>query len=278
MSESSRARSSASTWMLTRNVDCAVGAHSTSSSRSGWRWRLGGVGAVAAVHRDAAALGDEAEDRVGRHRRAALGELDPDVGRALDDDAGVAGAGRLRRGARRSVMRDALGEVLRRAVLAAVQLDHPAYDGLGAEVALPDRRVERRDVGQPEVRARPAVSDSWESTRLSGRPSLRISLAICSLPRSIASSRRSLVNHCRILVRARGDLTKLSQSRDGAGVRRLGGEDLDHVAVVERRLQRHQPAVDPGADRVVADLGVDGVGEVDRRRTRPAARSRRRAG
>ena len=59
------------------------------------------------------------------------------------------------------------------------------------------------------------VSDSWVITRLSGRPSLRSSRAICSLPCSIASSRRSLVNQCRILLRARGDLTKVSQSRDG---------------------------------------------------------------
>ncbi len=47
---------------------------------------------------------------------------------------------------------------------------------------------------------------------------MRISLAICSLPCSIASSRRSLVNHCRILDRARGDFTKVSQSRDGPAV------------------------------------------------------------
>ncbi len=40
MSESSRARSSASTWMATRNIDCAVGAHSTSTSRSGCDLRL----------------------------------------------------------------------------------------------------------------------------------------------------------------------------------------------------------------------------------------------
>ena len=47
---------------------------------------------------------------------------------------------------------------------------------------------------------------------------MRISLAIWSLPRSIASSRRSLVNHCRILERARGDCTNVSQSRDGAAL------------------------------------------------------------
>ena len=49
-------------------------------------------------------------------------------------------------------------------------------------------------------------------------PSLRISLTIWSLPRSIASSRRSLVNHWRILARAREDFTKVSQSRDGPAV------------------------------------------------------------
>ena len=58
----------------------------------------------------------------------------------------------------------------------------------------------------------------------------------------------------------------MSQSRDGPEVGRLGGEDLDHVAVVEGGLQRHQAAVDPRADGVVADLGVHGVGEVDGRR------------
>jgi hypothetical protein len=40
-------------------------------------------------------------------------------------------------------------------------------------------------------------------------------LLIVSLPLSIASSRRSLANHCLILVLARGDATKESQSRLG---------------------------------------------------------------
>ena len=59
------------------------------------------------------------------------------------------------------------------------------------------------------------MSDSWVITRLRAMPSLRISLTIWSLPCSIASSRRSLVKYCRIFERARGDLTKVSQSRDG---------------------------------------------------------------
>ena len=39
--------------------------------------------------------------------------------------------------------------------------------------------------------------------------------AIESLPDSIASSRPSLENHCRILLRARAEATKVSQSCEG---------------------------------------------------------------
>ncbi|CPU64785.1 Uncharacterised protein [Mycobacteroides abscessus] len=60
-----------------------------------------------------------------------------------------------------------------------------------------------------------ATSDSCDSRRWIGRFCLRIALAIASLPCSTASSRRSLENHCRILLRARGLLTKASQSRLG---------------------------------------------------------------
>ena len=43
----------------------------------------------------------------------------------------------------------------------------------------------------------------------------RASLVIASLPASMASSRRSLANHCLIFVLARGEATKASQSRLG---------------------------------------------------------------
>ena len=45
-----------------------------------------------------------------------------------------------------------------------------------------------------------------------------------------------------------------------------GGHDLDLVAVFQVVAQRHQPAVDLGADAGVADLAVHRVGEIDRRR------------
>ena len=53
----------------------------------------------------------------------------------------------------------------------------------------------------------------------------------------------------------------------------FGAYDLDLVAVLERRVQRHMHAVDLGADRRVADVGVDGISEID---GRGAARQRDR--
>jgi hypothetical protein len=50
----------------------------------------------------------------------------------------------------------------------------------------------------------------------------------------------------------------------GAGGVRLGGEDLDDVAVVQGAVQRHQAPVHPGAHAPVTDLGVHRVGEVHR--------------
>ena len=108
------------------------------------------------------------------------------------------------------------------------------------------------------------VRDSTEVSRCSGRPCLRMAFARESLPSSIISSRRSLVNQCLILLRARAERTKRQPVARRAGGVGLGGEHLDDVAVVEPALERHEAAVDPGADAVVADLGVHGVGEVDR--------------
>ena len=48
----------------------------------------------------------------------------------------------------------------------------------------------------------------------------------------------------------------------------LGGQHLDDVAGLQLVVQRHDLAVDLRADAAVADLGVDLVGEVQRRRAR----------
>ena len=62
----------------------------------------------------------------------------------------------------------------------------------------------------------------------------------------------------------RGDDLQPVARRAGGGD--LRGDDLDGVARVQLGVEREQPAVDPGADAAVTDLGVDRVGEVDRRR------------
>ena len=108
-----------------------------------------------------------------------------------------------------------------------------------------------------------SVFDCW--IFCTGRPSRRMALSSSSEPDSMASSRRSFENHLRILLAARWVTTNFSQSRDGPDAAHLGGEDLDGVAREQLGVERHQAAVDPGPDAGVADLGVDGVGEVDRR-------------
>ena len=65
----------------------------------------------------------------------------PDVAAGAAELAALAAAGD----------RDGLGEVLLRALVAAVHLDDTAYDGLRRDVALADRGVERGDVGELEV-------------------------------------------------------------------------------------------------------------------------------
>ena len=93
------------------------------------------VGAVGAVHRDAAAAGDEAHDLVAGHRRAAAREPHHHVVETFDVHAG----GRVARGSgprRRALHRD------RQLLLAAAQLRlHALHDRLGRDVALADRGV-----------------------------------------------------------------------------------------------------------------------------------------
>ena len=63
-----------------------------------------------------------------------------------------------------------------------------------------------------------AFSCSDVHIRCTGRPSRRNASVSSSRPFSIMSVRRSRLNHWRILLRARGDLTNASQSCDGPAV------------------------------------------------------------
>ena len=57
------------------------------------------------------------------------------------------------------------------------------------------------------------------------------------------------------------DLEPVARRAVGA----LGGHDLDDVAGLEPVVERHEPVVDLGPDRPVTDVGVDAIGEVERR-------------
>ncbi len=96
------------------------------------------------------------------------------------------------------------------------------------------------------------------------RPKRRASLSNTRRPSSTARSFSSAWIRCLILLRAREVATKFSQSRLGlcAALR----DDLDDVAVLEAGAQRHHAAVDARADALVADVGVNRVREIDRRR------------
>ena len=217
-----------------------------------------GVGAVGAVHRHAATAGDEADDVVAGHRRAAPRQADEDVVETLDVDADGAIAG----GAA-----DRAGWA-RRPRTARHRCPARTRGPPSARSTVPRRGARRSPPAPSRGRRTSWPRSRWRATLLSqmrcnGRPSRRNSLVSSSRPASIMSTRRSRLNHCRILLRARGDATNCNQSRDGAADSQLGGEDLARVAAVQRGTERHEPSVDLGADAVVPDLGVHRVGEVD---------------
>ncbi len=97
-----------------------------------------------------------------------------------------------------------------------------------------------------------------------GRPCLRKASSSASRPRCSASSRRSFLNHCPDLVArpGAGDELQPIARRSLRGLRR---EDLDYVPGLQLVGERHDPAVDLRSDAAMADVGVDGIGEVDGR-------------
>ena len=208
--------------------------------------------AGAHVDGDPLATGDEPDDRVARDRLAALPEPDQEVPHPLD--ANAAGAGGL--GGSDGRERDV-----------PVIEDAQAHDHLlgrdravahgSEEVVHGLVLVEPRDVGQL------VVTDGLEA-----RPGEAAQLPLQRLPP---------VDDVLCAVLLLEPLADLLPGVGGADqvhpvarrtVLALGGHDLDDVAVLEPVVQGDQPVVDLGADRAVADVGVDPVREVERRGTR----------
>src|SRR6266511_1761800 len=197
--------------------------------------QVGGVGTVGAVDADAVPAGDESDDRVTRYRGATSGELDPDVVDPLDQHAP---AGRQRaRGPDGAVQGEVVVLLL---LLAEVGLEAVDHAG-GGDLTRADSGVEA------------GLAEGADQRLLAGLDGVLATLLGEPLP--------DLVARPRCL-----DDRQPVPRRTGVGC--LGGEDLDRLAVLERVLQRHQPLVDARAHAAVADLGVHGVGEVDRGRAR----------
>ena len=188
------------------------------------------------------ALAPQADDPVARDRVAAFGELEGDAGRqALDRDGGA-----LRRRLERR----------RWSVEPGISASITATSSIRLQR---DRLHQRLVVGQMQP-----------PQRLGDRlPAERGGQALDDLVEDLAAERDRLLALLRFDPAA--DLGARLAGDDVAEpgrlrMLRLGDEDLDLVAIVERRAQRHHPAVDLGADRLVAEIGMDGISEVDRRR------------
>ena len=194
------------------------------------RQQRGGVDAVAAVHADPVAAGDEADDLVAGHGGAAARELDPHIRDALDDDAGIAGRSRP---AHRPGRDGGLGQVLDRTLGPAEPGHDPLHDVLGGHPALADLGVERCDVGQVQLlgqvgQSLPREQPLQRQPLLANRPGDRV-LALLDgvLATLLGVPGLDLVAR----PRARDELQPVLARVRGLG---LAGEDLDHVAVVER--------------------------------------------
>ncbi len=150
-------------------------------------------------------------------------------------------------------------------VLCDVVDDAEAHDhGLRADRAVADRRVEvvervvvvaARDLGdlvRPDGRDRgPRQAAQLALERLTPVDDVLVAiLALEPLPDLLAG------------VAGLDDLHPVARR----AVLALGRHDLDDVAVLEPVVERHEAVVDLGPDRAVADVGVDPVGEVERRR------------
>ena len=214
--------------------------------------------AILAVDRDALAARHEAANRIRRRRLAAFGELGRKAAHADHQHATpcrraafflLISGGCDRRGSPPRLQRD---------------LQLPQVDLVARH-----RREQLVGLGEAELRA-PA---SRGLTCVA--PSRRSSFSTTARPCAHGLGERLGVEPLAHLGRARALCTKpssgFSQSREGPPC--LCGDDLDALAVRERRVERHHLAVDLGAAAAVAEVGVHRVGEVDRRRAGAAGRS-----
>ena len=198
---------------------------------------------------------------VARHRSAALGQLGQDAGRTRHRDADVLVVALPDRHGRR---RRPLGDLVLGVVGAAELGDQPLHDVARRDVTLAHRGVQRGHVvvAQFTRQGRHRLGTHQALQRKSAAAHFAGDGVLAGLQRLLAALLGEPLPDLGLGPRRHHEALPVPR-RPGVG--RLGGENLYHFAVFELALQRHQPAVDPGADTAVADLGVHRVGEVHRR-------------
>ena len=213
------------------------------------------------MDRDPATERDVARDRIARHRRAALRNADEHVLDAGNNDADSVARDR---GARlRRLQRDCgLFDDLFR--LQAVQ--YLVYDLAGTELPRAERDVEV--LGLLEAGLADHLREHARALELAVRQVLRLERVVERFAALVLElfARLSLVPLADLVARPRrsGEAKPVARRPPT----RLRRQDLDEVAVLQLVVKRHDAAVDLRADGLVPDVGVDGIGEVDRRRAR----------
>ena len=128
-------------------------------------------------------------------------------------------------------------------------------------VQIPRPRPNRHVVSNP--RSRPTCSSRSDlKSCAGGRPWRRNSGSSNRRPISRLRFCSSILIQCLILVFARDVRTNFSQSLCGIWVG--DGQNFDRIAAGQLMLQRNDFSVDLRADTMVADLGVNRIGKIDR--------------
>src|SRR5690606_39059695 len=260
-SESSRERSSASTWICTSNSVALPCVHSTSTSRSGCVRRsstLTQSERCTLTPCDFVTKPTMSSPGTGVQHFASLTHTSP-MPLTMTPGSPV----RTRRESRPG----RVGELLPGPRLPAKRGDETRNDGRRGDLPLADRGVQGRD-----VRIAQLGRDSQERLVRGHALDRQVLLAHRLRDRVLAVLDRLLAAFLREpltdLVARPGALDEAQPVAARAGGLGLRGEHLDDVTVLEGRVERRQAAVDACTHRAVPDLGVHRVRKVDGGRAR----------
>ncbi|CRI65006.1 hypothetical protein THIOKS12210051 [Thiocapsa sp. KS1] len=208
------------------------------------------VAAILAMDGDAASAGDEPDDGIVGHRLAAGGEMGHEVVDPFHHNVRRADRARLVRLAR-------LGLDLLE--LLGLALPHLTRDLPDREVAAPDRGQEilaalEVEAGRELFEIRLLRDTQSAQLALQGDATALQMLIVVQLLEPLANA---------VAGARRGQIAMMRAEPIAAGGGVLLSQDLDGLAAVQLVVQRHDPPVDACAAAAIADLRVDGVGEVE---------------